>query len=261
MRFAVGGRAAFATTGGRSFNPALTAVVFVHGAGMDHSVWALQTRFFAWHGYAVLALDLPGHGRSEGPAPATIPAMADWIAEALASLNVARARAAGHSMGALVALDLAARHGALVERLALLGGALRIPVHPELLRLAAANDPGAWDLISAWGHGKRGRIGGHQAPGLWMRDTAVRLLGQAAPGVVHGDFEACDAYDGAAAAAAIRCPTLVLIAVEDRMTPPREGLALTKAITGARSHAIPGSGHMMMVEAPDATLDALKEFF
>ncbi len=258
MRFVVGGRGAFATTGGRPFDARLPVVVFLHGAGMDHTVWALQTRFFAWHGRGVLALDLPGHGRGDGPAATTIGAMADWVADALAALGVARARVAGHSLGALVALDLAARHGGVVERLALLGAGLRMPVHPDLLAKAAADDPAAWDLIAAWAHGRRGRIGGHRAPGLSMRDGAVRLLGHGLPGVLHGDLAACAAYDGAAAARAVTCPTLVLIGAEDRMTPPREGLALAQAIAGATSQEIAGAGHMMMVEAPDATLDALQ---
>lgn len=261
MRFAFDGRSAFATTGGRPFDASLPAVVFVHGAGMDHSVWALQTRFFAWHGRGVLALDLPGHGSSDGPAEATIPAMADWIARALTALGLASAAVVGHSMGALVALDLAARHGGMVERLALLGAGRRMPVHPDLLALAARDDPGAFELIAAWGHGRRGRVGGHRAPGLWMRGASVRLLGHARPGVLYGDLAACAAYDAGPVAAIVRCPALVLIGTEDRMTPPREGRALASAIPGAAVVELAGAGHMMMVEAPDATLDALKAFF
>jgi pimeloyl-ACP methyl ester carboxylesterase len=99
MEIAVDGKAVFAATGGRSFDPALPSLAFVHGAAMDHTVWALQTRYFAHHGRNVLAVDLPGHGRSDGPALDSIGALADWLARLLDALGVERAALAGHSMG------------------------------------------------------------------------------------------------------------------------------------------------------------------
>jgi len=79
MEITVDAKRVFAATGGKPFDAGLPCVVFLHGAGMDHTVWALQTRYFAWHGYGVLAVDLPGHGKSEGPALKTIGEMADWV--------------------------------------------------------------------------------------------------------------------------------------------------------------------------------------
>ena len=111
MEFEVAGRRAFAATGGRAFDPSLPAVAFVHGAGMDHSVWALQTRWFAWHGHAVLAADLPGHGRSEGPPLGTVEEMADWLLALVAGSGAGRAALVGHSMGALAALAAARPRG------------------------------------------------------------------------------------------------------------------------------------------------------
>jgi pimeloyl-ACP methyl ester carboxylesterase len=95
----VHGKAAYAYTGGKAFDPALPAAVFIHGAEHDHSVWALQTRYFAHHGFSVLAVDLPGHHRSSGPALTSIAAMADWLAALLDAVGVERAFVAGHSMG------------------------------------------------------------------------------------------------------------------------------------------------------------------
>jgi pimeloyl-ACP methyl ester carboxylesterase len=256
MEFVVDGRRVFAATGGKKFDPAKPSVVFLHGAGMDHTVWTLQTRYFAHHGRNALALDLPGHGRSEGPGLTSIAAMADFVARACAALGIAEPALAGHSMGALVALDYASRFKA--RALALLGAAEAMPVHPKLLDAARKGDHAAIDMIAEWGFGRAAQLGGAQAPGTWMVGGGVRLLETAKGPALADDLAACDAHKTAAAAAAkIVCPTLVLIGSTDRMTPPAGGRALAGRIAGARIVEIPGAGHMMMVEKPDATLDAL----
>jgi len=261
MNLIVAGRPVFAATGGRDFDPALPAAVLVHGAGMDHTVWSLQARFLAHRGRAVLAVDLPGHGRSAGAPLDTVAAMADWLGELVAAASLGRAALVGHSMGALASLAAAARHPEAVERVALLGAALRMPVHPDLLAAAKADDPVAIALIADWGHGTRGQTGAHAVPGLWLRGGTVRLLQQSAPGVLHADLKACADYAGGAAdAAGVRAPALVVIGAQDRMTPPREGRALAAAIAGAEAIEIAGAGHVMMVEAPDATRTALARF-
>ena len=110
MELTVNGKRVHAATGGRDFDPALPAVVFVHGAGMDHTVWALQARYFAHHGRAVLAVDLPGHGGSEGPSLDSIAAMGDWLAAVIEAAGSEQAALVGHSMGSLAALDLSLIH-------------------------------------------------------------------------------------------------------------------------------------------------------
>src|SRR5213078_911220 len=117
------GRAAFAYTANHDIDPEKPALVFLHGAGLDHSWFGLQSRYFGYHGWNVLALDLPGHGRSAGPALETVPAMADWLLRALDAAKVASAALVGHSMGTLIALDCAARHAARVECIALIATA------------------------------------------------------------------------------------------------------------------------------------------
>lgn len=258
MDLTVDGKRAFAATGGRPLDPALPAVVFVHGAGMDHTVWALQTRYLAHHGHAVLAVDLPGHGRSGGPALDTVAALADWLIAAMDAAGLERAALVGHSMGALASLEGAARHGARVRALALLGVAPRMPVHPDLMAAAEADDPKAFELIVDWGHGGPAHRGGYPAPGVWVTGGGRRLLQRSAPGVLASDLAACAAYeDGLQAAAAVACPTLLLLGAEDRMTPARAGRKLAAAIAGAEARVLPGCGHMLMREAPDAVLDAL----
>jgi len=258
MDFTVDGKAVFAATGGRPFDAGLPGVVFLHGGGMDHSVWALQTRYFAHHGRTVLALDFPGHGRSAGPPLDSIAAMAAWLGRFLDAAGVGPVAVAGHSMGALVALAAGAELGPRIRALALLGAAPRMPVHPELLAAAKADAHLAVELVTSWGHGTSGHLGGNLAPGLWLMGGAERVLERAAPGVLHNDLAACDAYDGAEAAARIACPCQVVIGTLDRMTPATAGRKLAGMIAGARVATIPGCGHMMMLEKPDETLDALR---
>ncbi|HLI13553.1 MAG TPA: alpha/beta hydrolase [Alphaproteobacteria bacterium] len=259
MEITVAGCRIYAATGGKPFDPGRPAVLFVHGAGMDHTVWQLQARYFAHHGRSVLAVDLPGHGRSEGPPSESVLAYADWLASFLDAVGCSEAALVGHSMGALVALAMAARFPERVRALALLGVAARMPVHPDLLAAADAGDPLAIELITAWGYGKPAHLGGHRAPGLWMLGGGKRLLERSAAGVLASDFRACDAYqDAAAAAARISCPALILSGAADRMTPPKAAATLAAAIPHAKSIVLPLAGHMMMVEAPDETLDALR---
>jgi pimeloyl-ACP methyl ester carboxylesterase len=255
----VDGRRAYAHTGGQPFDPARPVLVLVHGAGMDHTVWALQTRYFSHHGRSVLAVDLPGHGRSEGPTLETVAAIADWIVRLIEAAGADNAALAGHSLGALAALECAARHPKRVTALALLGAASAMPVHPDLLEAARRGDHLAYDLVTTWGFGRPAQIGGHRAPGLWMTGSGVRLLEGGATGSLGADMTAANGYDGGLeAAAGIACPTVLITGAEDRMTPPRAARKLAEAIAGAEMVVLPRTGHMMMVERPDATLDAMK---
>src|SRR3984957_10853592 len=129
----------FVATGGREFDASQPTVVLLHGAGFDHTTWALHTRWFAYHGYGVLAPDLPGHGRSAGAPLATIAEMADWTAALLDAAGAAKARLVGHSMGSLIALETAARHPTRVSSLSLIGTAATMTVGPDLLKAAQAN--------------------------------------------------------------------------------------------------------------------------
>jgi pimeloyl-ACP methyl ester carboxylesterase len=261
VQLEVDGRTVFAATGGRPFDAAHPAVLFLHGAGMDHTVWSQQSRYAAHHERAVLAVDLPGHGRSDGPALPSVPELVDWVVRLLDAAGLERAALVGHSMGGLVALAAAAASPARVAALALLGIAARMPVHPDLLAAARADDHLAPELIVSWGYGPAGRVGGQPAPGLWLAGGGMRLLERAGQGVLATDLAACDAYDGAEEAAArVACPTLFLLGAEDRMAPPAKVRSLVKAIPGADSVILADTGHMMMVEQPEAVTAALSRF-
>ena len=261
MDIQVDGARAFAATGGRPFDPTLPVTVFVHGAAFDHTVWKLQARYFAWHGGSVLAVDLPGHGRSEGEPRRSIPEMADWLVALLDAAGVGEANLVGHSMGALVALEAAARHGSRTRKLALLGAAPAIPVNDLLLSTSAENDHHALELLTGWGYGRRAHYGVHKMPGIWMTGGGLRTLERARPGVLYTDLVATDAYDGGeAAAAAVACPALVVIGARDLMTPAKRGHALAGMLANSATVVIPGAGHIMLDEEPDRTLDALRDF-
>lgn len=259
MDLTVAGQRVHAGTGGRAFDPDLPLIVFLHGAGLDHTVWALPARYFAHHDRAVLAVDLPAHGKSEGAALTSIAALADWVVRLLDEVGAAQAALAGHSMGALVALEAAARHPGRVRALALMGAAPKMPVHPDLLAAAAADDHVAFDLMTSWGFGPAGHLGGARVPGSWLMGGGERLLERVRPGVLAADLSACNAYAaGMDSAAKVACPALVVMGAADKMTPARAGAKLAAAIPGAEQVVVPGSGHMMLAEKPDESLDALK---
>lgn len=259
MWIEVQGRPVFAATGGTAFDPAKPVVVLVHGAGMDHSVWALQDRALAHGGHAVLTLDLPGHGRSDGAPLPSIAALADWLAQLLDAAGVAQALVAGHSMGALTALAFAARHPARARAVALLGAAALMPVNEDLRNTAVTDPAAAAAMIVNWGFSAEAALGGSATPGLWLTGGATSLLSRARPGVLACDLDACNDYvDGPADAARIACPALVIAGERDRMSPARLGRELAALLPHGRVVVLPGAGHMVMTERPDAVLDLLR---
>ena len=257
MDLVVDGRKAFAYTAAHAFDPAKPTVVFVHGAGLDHSTFGLQSRYFGYHGRNVLALDLPAHGRSEGPPLPDIAAMAQWIVKVLDVLQIAKASLVGHSMGALIALECANRAPARVERIALIGVAYPMKVSDVFLEAARRNDHAAYDMETIWGHALQVPFSGNPNPGMWMYGDMLARLGRLAPGVLYSDLKACNEY--ACDFEKVACPVLMVLGKRDVMTPVRAARPLQEKL-GPTVKVIELSGHSAMAEAPDATLDALIEF-
>lgn len=260
MIITVDNRRTYVYTGAREFDPGRESIVFVHGAALDHTVWLLQSRYFAHHGRNVLAVDLPGHGGSDGPLIPTIEGMADWALSVLDALDVERAILVGHSMGSLVTLEAAARGPGRVSRLALLGSAVPMAVADPLLDAARENRHAGFDMINIWGHSPAAQLGGSETPGLWMTGAAIRLLERAHPDVLFTDLNACREYgEGLESAARITCPTLVLAGRADVMTPIGVAGNLVDAIPDARMKLL-DCGHLLMSEKPNEVLDELVEF-
>lgn len=258
------GRTVNAALGGRSFEGDDAVVVLVHGAGMDRTVWQMQTRFLAHNGYRVVAIDLPGHGGTQGEPCATVGDYADWLAETIAGLDVGPVHIAGHSLGSLIGLELAGRRPDLVATLMLLGTAAAMPVHPVLLEAAMNGEPLAGQLMSGWAFASAGKLGVHPSPGANMVGGTQALLENSAPGVLANDLAASGAYEGALdAASKVQAPVTVILGSNDRMTPLKAARPLLDALPDPEVVVIDGCGHMMTFERPDVVrvemLKALKK--
>jgi pimeloyl-ACP methyl ester carboxylesterase len=259
MEFAVNGKRVFAYTAAHALDARKPTMVFVHGAGLDHSWFGLQSRYFVYHGRNVLALDLPGHGRSEGPPIPTVSGMAQWVFTVLDVLEVQKASVIGHSLGSLVALECANREPSRVERIALIGTAYPMKVSDAFLEAARANQHAAFDMETIWGHAAQVPLCGNPNPGMWMYGDTLARLRRLAPGVLYNDLKACNDY--ASDFANVKCPVLLILGKRDVMTPPRSAKALQGKLPHCETALIDFSGHSLMAEAPDATLDALIAFF
>lgn len=265
----VGGRAVGVATGGVAPDPSLTAgaspqqpvVLLVHGAGMNRTVWQLQTRWLAHHGYTPLAIDLPGHGHSEGDPLGSVAEMAGWLGEAISAVSdrfgCDGVRLVGHSMGSLICTEAAAVSQNSVVRLVLLGTAASMPVHPALLGAAERNELLAPELMTAWSHGGRAHVSTNPTPGLWMLGGGLALLERADNGVIHADLSACANYEAGDVASRVDCAVTVIVGSEDKMTPPRAAAPLIADFADADVVHLGGVGHMMMNEDPAAVRTAL----
>jgi pimeloyl-ACP methyl ester carboxylesterase len=258
MQFDVDGHSAYAYTGGQRFDPMRPVVAFVHGAQHDHSVWILQTRHLAHHGFSVLAFDLPGHGRSAGPPLPEVESMAAWTLRAIAAAGAAQATVVGHSMGSLIALEAAGQAPESITGVALVGTAFPMSVSDRLLNAARDDEPAAFDLINQWSHAQLVHRPGTPGPGFSVFVQNLRLMQRQPKGVLLNDFAACKAYArGLERARALLCPALFVLGERDMMTPPKAAAPLIEAIAGSSVVRVPDSGHALPTEAPQALREAL----
>jgi pimeloyl-ACP methyl ester carboxylesterase len=164
-------------------------------------------------------------------------------------------------MGSLVALECAARHPQRIERIACLAIAYPMKVTDAFLSAAKENRQDAYDMETIWGHAPQAPLGANPNPGMWMYGDSLARLARLAPGVLYNDLNACHTYAGGEAAAArVKCPVLFVLGRRDQMTPARAGREFAKLLPHARTVQLGTSGHSLMTEGPDATLDALIEF-
>ena len=258
MMFDIDGHAVHASTGGLDLDGDDPVIVLVHGAGMDSTVWQLQTRYIAYRGYRPLAVDLPGHGMSEGPALESVPEMGAWLNRFIDAVGWGPAAVVGHSMGTFIAMEAAKNRPEQVASMVLFGSATAMPVHPDLLDKAANDVEGAAALMAAWSHAKPAHIGLNPTPGMWMIGGQRALVERSSPGALSTDLQACAAYEGAPeAAAAISVPTTLVIGSGDKMTPPRAARGLADMIEGVNVVELADTGHDVMFENPRATRKAI----
>jgi pimeloyl-ACP methyl ester carboxylesterase len=228
----------------------------------DHSCWNLLARWCAHHGFSVLAVDLPGHGRSEGPPCESVEAMAGWLLALLGAASVERAALVGHSMGSLVALEAAGRAPERASRLVMMGTAYPMTVSAALLEIAVTDPLRAIDMVNGWSHASIAPKPSFPGPGMWLHGSNRALMRRMQAGctdrnLFHHEFSVCDRYRGGEAAAAkVSCPVSFVLAQADQMTAPARARDLAAALR-ATVHRVPG-GHNLMTESPDATLAALR---
>jgi len=257
-----GPRHVYAYTGGKPFDPQRPAIVFLHGALLDHSVWTLLARWFSHHGHAVLAPDLPGHARSRGAALTSVEALADWLIALLDAAGIDRAALIGHSMGSLIALETTARAPQRVTHLAMLGTAYPMTVSTALLDTARDAPLRAIDMVNAYSHSTFAAKPAFPGPGTWTHGAARALMrrvqaSQRDCNLYRRDFEVCNNYrNGLVAAGAVACPVDFVLGAKDQMTAPRQATELAAALK-ARVTTV-DAGHALMEEAPDAVLAALR---
>lgn len=270
----------YAYTGARAPRPEQPWLVFVHGALNDHCVWTYPARWFAHHGWNVLALDLPGHGLSPGPVLPDIEAAGAWLLRLLAAQGIASASLVGHSMGSLIALEAAAQSAAApqgstpgIDHLVMVGTAVPMPVSDALLATAARDPLKAIDMVVAFAHARLAGEPGNPGPGTWhqgaSRQLCRRILERAAGvagcehNLFHHDFSLCNRYARGleaadAVAAAGRTRSHLLLARRDRMTLPKAAAEVGRRL-GAVTHLLDLPGHDLMQEDPEGLLQALRE--
>ena len=265
MELRVNGHKTFCYTGGKTFDAARPTAVFLHGVLNDHSVWILQTRYMAHHGWNVLAPDLPGHGKSAGDPPASVEEASAFVLALMDAAGLDKAALIGHSFGSLIALETAARAPSRVSHLVLAGTAFPMKVSPALLDASLNHPEQAIAMVNTFSHSTLAPPPSTLGPGTWVYGGSKALMRRVLASnprvnVFHAGFKACDSYAGGdAAMATVSAPTLFVLADADQMTPPKAAQSLVRAAAHGKVVRVPG-GHQMMAESPDAVLLAIRDF-
>ena len=266
MRIQVQGADIYAYTGGKAFDANKPTAIFIHGVLCDHSVWALQSRYMANHGWNVLAIDLPGHCKSSGTAPASVEDAASFIGQLMDAAGLQKAALIGHSWGSLIATQAAAQLGQRISHLVLVGTASPMKVSPALLDMAQNAPDKAIAMVQTF---SRATLSPPNGAGAWVFGAGTALgrrvlASNTAVNLLHRGFVACDSYTGGEAAMThLSAPVLFVLGEQDQMTPPKAAKGLVDAAKAAgktvRVQMIP-NGHNQMTESPDATLFEIRDF-
>ena len=251
----------YAYTANYNPDPNKETIVFVHGTAMDHCVWALQSRYFAYHNYNILALDLPAHGLSGGDLLDSIEDMAAWLNQVLQVSAGTAFHLVGHSMGSLICLQSAStyKHSTPLKSLSLIGFSYPMAVNDRMLGAAKNNPAVAYSMMTQFSH--HSRLGGEPNPGFWSPGMQMSMMENSRDGAVFKDLTACNSYaNGEQALSQVSIPTLFLSGHNDKMAPAE----LAKSFAAQSSYSevvlLPNCGHSIMSESPDGVRDALKTF-
>ncbi len=252
----------YAYTATHELQPELETIVFVHGASMDHSVWSHQSRYFAYHGYNVLAVDLPGHRLSKGKLLSSIEDIAKWLIQILGNVQCRTVHLVGHSMGALAVLEVASQIDVDVHNLkslSLVGFCYPMQVAPALMNAAKENPSKAYSMMTQWSHASR--TGGEPVPGFWSAGMQMSMMENNKKAAIHCNLQACRDYlGGEQAFAKVKCPILFISGKLDKMAPAKLAVQQAKKNKNAKIQLLDGCGHNIMFESPDGVLECLNRF-
>lgn len=265
MELIVNGAKTYCYTGGKAFDAAKPSVIFIHGVLNDHSVWILQSRYLAHHGFNVLALDLPGHCRSAGEPPASVEAAADFVLALMDAAGLSQATLVGHSFGSLIALEAAGRAPQRIHQLVLVGTAFPMKVSPALMEASLHDPMKALTMVNVFSRATLAPPPSALGPGTWVFGASMALgkrvlASNAKVNLFHAGFQACDRYaNGEQAMEKVSCPVLFVLGSVDQMTPPKAAQGLIQRAQHGRVVYLPG-GHHQMNETPEPMLAALTGF-
>ena len=253
----------YAYTGTHTLRDDLETIVFVHGASMDHSVWSHQSRYFAYHGYNVVALDLPGHRFSGGQLLSRVEDMSAWLLKILDQCPGTGIHLVGHSMGSLVCVETTANFDPSSSKpllsLSMVGFSYPMSVTPQLMDAAQNSPSQAYSMMTQWSH--TSKIGGEPVPGFWSPGMQMSMMENSADGSIYANLQACDNYKGGETAfEKVQCPILFISGRLDKMAPAKLAKQVSDSKDNANIVMIPNCGHSVMSESPDGVLDNLKVF-
>ena len=265
MNFTVNGHTTYCYTGGKALDDSKPTAIFIHGVLNDHSVWILQTRYLANHGWNVLAVDLPGHCRSAGDPPATVEAAADFVLALMDAAGLEKAALIGHSFGSLIAMEAAGRAPQRVSHLVLVGTAFPMKVSPALIDASLNAPMKALEMVNIFSRSTLAPPPSAMGPGTWVYGASMALgrrvlTSNTKTNLFHTGFKACDSYAGGLEAIAkVTCPVLFVLGEVDQMTTPKAAQGLIAKAQQAQVVYLPG-GHHQMNETPEPMLQALTQF-
>lgn len=265
MSFTVNGNTTYCYTGGKALNATKPTAIFIHGVLNDHSVWILQTRYLANHGWNVLAVDLPGHCRSAGDPPATVEAAADFVLALMDAAGLEKAALIGHSFGSLIAMEAAGRAPQRVSHLVLVGTAFPMKVSSALIDASLNAPMKALEMVNIFSRSTLAPPPSAMGPGTWVYGASMALgrrvlASNTKTNLFHTGFKACDSYAGGDdAIAKVTCPVLFVLGEVDQMTTPKAAQGLIAKTQQAQVVYLPG-GHHQMNETPEPMLRALAQF-
>ena len=232
-----------------------STILLMHGSGLSHIVWSFHEQFYSTQGFNVLSVDLPGHGNSEGPSLQSIEEISDWIKSLMTKLNIEKIIIIGHSQGALVGIDFAARYPELILRLVLVAGSYKMPVNQDLIDYAESGDEKAIILMMKWGYeGSKAFIGGNPVKKIINSSREIREI-------LAVDLNACNNYKGGKESLKkISCPTLCIFGDLDKMVPLEVGNKMASMINKSETKIINNCGHMIIFEKAFEMRKLVKEF-